>query len=292
MDKINITTITEELGITPHNDIVILDDVKLLNAPQPTREMLIEGFVFGIMQEGNARIIIDDVEYTLNAGDIFGCNPTNILTRSLFSLDIKFIGFFVSTDYTTRLLQKVNIDWSFLVMAKTHEILHATEEQTHRITTYLNLLRSKLNAPDSNHKQESIDLLVQSFGLEIFDIHEQQATPQHLTDYSSAEHLFQRFLLMLTEAQQHGKRFLNVNGYAEQLNVTAKYFSLICKKISGKTASEIINDRVLNTAMVLLHDNGLSIKQISDRLGFANQSHFGTFFRRHTGISPQAYKRQ
>ena len=30
----------------------------------------------------------------------------------------------------------------------------------------------------------------------------------------------------------------------------------------------------------------LTIKEISDRLGFVNQSHFGTFFKRHTGHSP------
>ncbi|MBQ2503823.1 MAG: AraC family transcriptional regulator, partial [Lachnospiraceae bacterium] len=33
-----------------------------------------------------------------------------------------------------------------------------------------------------------------------------------------------------------------------------------------------------------------SVQQISDRLGFQNQSHFGTFFKRQTGLNPSSFK--
>ena len=36
----------------------------------------------------------------------------------------------------------------------------------------------------------------------------------------------------------------------------------------------------------------LNLQMISDRLGFQNQSHFGTFFKRRTGLSPKAFKQQ
>lgn len=80
--------------------------------------------------------------------------------------------------------------------------------------------------------------------------------------------------------------------YANLLHISPKYFSSVCKKLTGKTASEIINDEIIKQSSFLLRNNKLSIKQISSRLGFVNQSHFGTFFRRHTGLSPQQYREQ
>lgn len=84
--------------------------------------------------------------------------------------------------------------------------------------------------------------------------------------------------------------FVRVKGYAELLHVTPKYFSWVCKRLSGKTANEIICEEVVRQAKLMLRDNSLSIKQIAERLNFANQSHFGTFFRRHTGVSPCRFR--
>lgn len=41
---------------------------------------------------------------------------------------------------------------------------------------------------------------------------------------------------------------------------------------------------------LLLRDNSLGIKQIAARLNFANQSHFGTYFHRYVGLSPQQFR--
>ena len=63
-----------------------------------------------------------------------------------------------------------------------------------------------------------------------------------------------------------------------------------CKKVSGKTAKEIIQEETIKQAKLLLRDNSLSIKEVADRLNFTNQSHFGTYFHRHTGLSPQQFR--
>ncbi len=285
MDKVNINSFVEAKIVPPKSKIVILDSLhrKFAIEASSNKQMLIEGFMFALVLQGEARVILDDVEYQLHQGDLFGCNPHNMLEHSMISLDSRFLGFFVTPEYVSELLSTITVDWSFLMMPSTHEVLHAEDDEIERLVAYTNLLRQKLEAPDTPHKDQSISALIQSMGLEIFDIHARQVTCCHQTDFSHGENLVQRFVVLLQEARQQGKPYLNVNGYAELLNVTPKYFSVVCKNITGKTAKELINEAIMLSAKTLLHDNSLSIKQISQRLGFANQSHFGSFFRRHSG---------
>jgi AraC-like DNA-binding protein len=105
--------------------------------------------------------------------------------------------------------------------------------------------------------------------------------------HSPAEYIFERFIQLLEDPHQP---FLSVNKYATLLNITPKYFSSVCKKLSGKTANEIIIEEIIKQAKLLLRDNSLSIKQVADLLNFSNQSHFGTYFHRYTGLSPQQFR--
>ena len=60
--------------------------------------------------------------------------------------------------------------------------------------------------------------------------------------------------------------------------------------VSRRTASNCINENLIRQAKLLLLTTTLSVQQIADRLGFKNQSHFVTFFRRFAGMSPRAYR--
>jgi AraC family transcriptional regulator, transcriptional activator of pobA len=62
------------------------------------------------------------------------------------------------------------------------------------------------------------------------------------------------------------------------------------KEITGKTAGEIINDFVLLEAKMLLDNPSLSIAEIADELQFSDQSFFGKYFKRLTGMSPKEYR--
>lgn len=80
--------------------------------------------------------------------------------------------------------------------------------------------------------------------------------------------------------------------YAEQLCVTPKYLSAVCKRVSGKSPIKWITESVMDDIYVLLKETDLSIKQISERLGFPNQSFFGQYFREQTGMTPGEYRKK
>lgn len=90
--------------------------------------------------------------------------------------------------------------------------------------------------------------------------------------------------------QRNFKTQRSVKKYAEQLNITPKYLTETIKEISGKTAGEVIDDHVLLEAKLYLDNPDYSIAQIADALNFADQSFFGKFFKRFTGLSPREYR--
>ena len=78
--------------------------------------------------------------------------------------------------------------------------------------------------------------------------------------------------------------------YANKLCLTPNYLSGVVKEYTGKTATEWVNDFVILEAKIMLKDTGYSIQEISDRLHFPDQSTFGKYFKKLTGVSPKMYR--
>ena len=60
---------------------------------------------------------------------------------------------------------------------------------------------------------------------------------------------------------------------------------------SGRYAGQWIRDYVVLEAKALLKSGEYTVQQVSDRLNFANQSFFGSYFKKAVGCSPSAYQR-
>ncbi|HSZ24540.1 MAG TPA: helix-turn-helix domain-containing protein [Cytophagaceae bacterium] len=79
--------------------------------------------------------------------------------------------------------------------------------------------------------------------------------------------------------------------YAEKLNITANYLNGICKEITGKPAGQLIKERILLEAKRLILHTQLTIEEISNQLGFDDKSHFGKYFKKQEGISPDNFRK-
>jgi AraC-like DNA-binding protein len=90
---------------------------------------------------------------------------------------------------------------------------------------------------------------------------------------------------------KHFKKEREVGFYADKLCLTAKHLSQVVKEVSGRTASDIIEDYVITEIKALLLSTNMTIQQISDYLNFPSQSVFGKYVKRVTGISPKEYRK-
>lgn len=99
--------------------------------------------------------------------------------------------------------------------------------------------------------------------------------------------IYQQFLTSLDRdfRQQH-----HVSHYAEQMAVTPRQLSDICSRFTGKTAKQIIQDRLMLEARRYLQHTNDSVKEIAWKLGYREPSYFSKVFKQTVGVSPNAYK--
>ena len=96
-----------------------------------------------------------------------------------------------------------------------------------------------------------------------------------------------RFAFLLHEnfKQQHSVAY-----YADRLCISSKYLTQIIKANTGFTPKVAIDRSLGVEALFLLGNTSYNIQEISNQLGFPDQSYFGRFFKRLFGVSPLHYR--
>lgn len=89
------------------------------------------------------------------------------------------------------------------------------------------------------------------------------------------------------------KRFATehqVSGYADEIAVTADYLNKIVKNLTGVSAKEHIQNKLVLEAKRALIFTDISNKELAFSLGFDEAAHFNNFFKKMTGMSPGEFR--
>ena len=78
--------------------------------------------------------------------------------------------------------------------------------------------------------------------------------------------------------------------FAPLVNVHVNHLNRAVKETTGKTTTQIIAERILQEAKILLRNTPWSVSEISYALGFAQPAHFNNFFKKHTGLNPLKFR--
>lgn len=78
--------------------------------------------------------------------------------------------------------------------------------------------------------------------------------------------------------------------YAEKLNTTPQNLNAYCRKAYNRSASELISEHIISEAKRLLIYTDSNVTQIAYNLKFNDTSHFVKYFKRHVGLTPQAFR--
>ena len=82
----------------------------------------------------------------------------------------------------------------------------------------------------------------------------------------------------------------SVTFYADAIKVHPYHLNFLSKKLTGLSAKEAINNRIMLEAKYLLTSTTLTIKEIAYRLGFDDPDYFYVFFRKKAHKTPSGYR--
>ena len=85
-------------------------------------------------------------------------------------------------------------------------------------------------------------------------------------------------------------RPLRLRELAAAASVTPSHLVRLCRRELGVTPMQLLRDVRVDEAAELLRHTGLSVKEVADRVGFGDASHFSRAFKRRRGVSPRGYR--
>lgn len=110
----------------------------------------------------------------------------------------------------------------------------------------------------------------------------------------SAQRITAAFLELLEQQfaikPQHPIRLRYASQFANRLNIHVNYLNRAIKASLNKTTTQVISERIVQEAKILLQDTNLSVAEISNVLGFSEPTHFNNFFRKHTQVNPTQFR--
>ena len=91
--------------------------------------------------------------------------------------------------------------------------------------------------------------------------------------------------------EEHYRDTIKLSDIASSASLSPSYFHTLFSTSVGKTPHEYLLERRIKAATELLSLTSLSMSEIAERSGFANQQYLGTVFKAHTGLSPVQYRK-
>lgn len=266
-------------------EIGFADDIRSVELLQSAFKMNFVAIVF--CTSGSLSIKIDTTLYQVKANDGMLIDRNSVVSDVSYDNDMSCKIIFMTLEGGLTFLSK-SIFETFLKV-KENPVAHFSKNAMELMGKYYELALFKMehsdlgwNGKDAMHNILRAYLLDLISNLEYRDGEKTQILRQ-------SDILFQRFFILLSTNSGLNR---SVKYYADQLCVSPKYLSSICRKVEGKTASELITISTVGHIKQQLLYSPLSIKEIALKMGFENLSFFGKYVKKHLGMSPSNFRKQ
>ncbi|MCT4631069.1 AraC family transcriptional regulator [Winogradskyella sp.] len=118
-----------------------------------------------------------------------------------------------------------------------------------------------------------------------------EALKKHQTHAVEDSDKLQLFLNIQTLLKSQFKSHKNADYYAQQLHITYKHLNVTCKAIIQSTAKQYIDAFVILEAKRKLINSSIKSTELAYDLGFNEATNFVKYFKKHTGFTPNAFKK-
>ena len=196
--------------------------------------------------------------------------------------------------FTSEFLKdKIGIDLDKMPIFQTdgYPVFQLTEEETIEVDLIFKKIHQEINS-DYVYKYD----LIRNYVAELIHFGQKlQPITALYSKHNSAARVSSLFVELLErqfpiESPRQRLELKSAKDFASRLSIHVNHLNKVLKENTGKTTTELISDRLIHEAKILLKETDWNISEIAYSLGFEELAHFSNFFKKQTAFTPLSFR--
>ena len=270
-----------------YNDGEIYFADNITSIPGLMKQFKVNFIAYVVVIEGRLSLDLNGVNYQLDR------NSSLFVDRKMVIDNVKHTEKFscmicaMSTDMGFAFFNKSLLQSILHILA--NPVIKMEQAEVDLMMKYYELLVFKMDHQEMNFGRETVRDIIRCFAYDLLsNINKHIDNDSDGDMLRQGDRIYHRFMFLLAENSNVNR---SVKSFADELCVSPKYLTSVCRKHSDCTASELIATSVISRIKQLLLYSDLSIKEVASKMGFENLSFFGKYVKKHLGLSPNHYRK-
>lgn len=238
--------------------------------------------------EGEANIRVHFSEWLLKPGSVITLFPGDVVSITSKSEEFKA----ETLRYAASLLREASLQLEHTVYSelKTDRCRTESATLTSIVSNMMALLRLYFEQEGCICLDQLVMLQLKAFFLGFYDyLYRNPSERKAESESPRTKELFNQFMRELEHRYRESR---DVSYYAELLHISPKYLNMVTQRMTSHTIKTIINQYVVLQIKQSLTTEEKSIKQIAWDYHFSDLSFFCRYFKQHTGMTPQQFRKR
>lgn len=275
---------------SPNLDILKFEDIPIGLKENATNPYRLNAFVVGFVTNGNFTLNISNKEYQITPNKLYFTSPWHIRQYSQINGWEGYI-MFITPDFFFQHPQGEYIFREFRFFHTENGMVIPTDEKSNaRIAGYFDKMFTLLHS-DHPEKMNMLFHFINIFLYEckaMFGADVPQQTTSKDTTLNNFLHSLNNYFMELHKGKMD--KAISLKYVANELHLHPTYLSNLLKQQTGKTAAQLVRERLILEAQSLLKNTDMTVAEVAYYLHFKDNSNFAKFFRHQVGQSPSDYR--
>ncbi|MCH2196273.1 helix-turn-helix domain-containing protein [Kordia sp.] len=241
-------------------------------------------YAFFLYTNGNTRHLIDFVSHDVQKNSLV-CIRKGQVNAFRFAENVKGYAILFTQSYFEKQFKILPESIIFRLFASQLFSPMIQIPQDKNVVSYFDLLFQEFYNADQTHKETIVRGLFTIIVSKIEQLRNQQI------EYKTASKYLYLFIQFENLIKHHFTTTRNADFYAKSLGITYKHLNHICKEVIQKTAKQCIDDFIILEAKRNLINSGIKSTELTYQLGFTESTNFVKYFKKHTGLTPNQFKK-
>ncbi|MBR3727737.1 MAG: AraC family transcriptional regulator [Muribaculaceae bacterium] len=270
-----------------YNDGEIYFADNITSIPGLMKQFKVNFIAYVMVTEGRLTVDMNNVTYHLEKNCSLFVDRKMVIENVKHTENFSCVICAMSTDMGFAFFNKSLLQSIMHIMA--NPVIKMEQTEVDLMMKYYDLLVFKMDHQEISLGRETVRDIIRCFAYDLLSNINRHLNQDNDDDMlRQSDRIYRRFMFLLADNTNVNR---SVKSYADELCVSPKYLTSVCRKHSDCTASELIATAVISRIKQLLLYSDLSIKEVASEMGFDNLSFFGKYVKKHLGLSPNHYRK-